>query len=359
MHEIQLETAFLNIPSHHLLFTTRDLEELTSHKRTIMALNRTFTLNTGAKIPAVGFGTWQAAPREVEKAVEIALKAGYRHLDCAAIYRNEAEVGSGIKASGVKREDIFITTKLWNTNHDSYADAEKALNKSLQDLGLEYVDLYLMHWPVAFTPGDKWFPLDEQGVFKLSNTPFVKTWQFMEQLVDTGKVKAIGVSNFNIRRLKELLEVAKIVPAANQIEAHPYLQQQELFDFCKQHDILVEAYSPLGNNQTGEPRTVDDAEVHAVGKSLDMDPGQVLVSWGVQRGTVVLPKSVTEKRIIGNFQDKVLPDESFSRLNKLERHKRFNFPARWGADIFDEIGETRAREIAQESAQQNLKNFTV
>jgi diketogulonate reductase-like aldo/keto reductase len=324
-----------------------------------MALNRTFTLNTGAKIPAVGFGTWQAAPKEVEKAVENALKAGYRHIDCAAIYRNEAEVGAGIKASNVKREDIFITTKLWNTNHDSEADVEKALDKSLRDLGVEHVDLYLMHWPVAFALGAKWFPLDDQGVFKLSNTPFTTTWQYMEKLLQTGKVKAIGVSNFNVRRLKELLSVCKTRPATNQIEAHPYLQQSELFDFCQKEGILIEAYSPLGNNQTGEPKTLDDAEVHAVGKDLGMDPGQVLVSWGVQRGTVVLPKSVTAKRIASNFQDQVLPDNAMDRLNALERHKRFNFPARWGYDIFDEFGDAEVKRIAKEAGPENLEKFTV
>ncbi|KAJ9658608.1 hypothetical protein H2198_003626 [Neophaeococcomyces mojaviensis] len=324
-----------------------------------MALNRSFTLNTGAKIPAVGFGTWQAAPKEVETAVEIALRSGYRHIDCAAIYRNETEVGAGIRKSGVSREDIFITTKLWNTKQHSYEEAEAGLDKSLRDLGLQYVDLYLIHWPVEFASGDKWFPLDNNGVFQAKHSNIPQVWSFMEKLLETGKTKAIGVSNFNVRRLKELLATCKVKPAVNQIEIHPYLQQSDLMAFCKSQDILLEAYSPLGNNQTGEPKTVDDVEVHAVAKSLDMDPGQVLVSWGVQRGWVVLPKSVTEKRIKGNFQDQVLPEEAMKKLDALERHKRFNFPARWGIDIFDEKDEAELKKIAAESGEENKTKFNV
>ncbi|KAJ5406454.1 hypothetical protein N7465_007738 [Penicillium sp. CMV-2018d] len=323
-----------------------------------MAIQTHFTLNTGAKIPAVGFGTWQAKPLEVENAVEVALKQGYRHIDCAAIYRNETEVGAGIKKSGVPRDEIFITGKLWNTKH-APEDVLPVLNKTLNDLDVDYLDLYLMHWPCAFRGGDKWFPLDENGVFELADIDYITTYKAMEKLLATGKVKAIGVSNFNIRRLEELLSKVDVVPAANQIEAHPYLQQPELVNFCNSKGIIIEAYSPLGNNQTGEPRTVDDPVVTEVAKEVSMDPGPLLASWGVQRGTVVLSKSVTPSRIAANLQVKTLPDGAYAKLTGLERHKRFNFPANWGYDIFEEVGQEAVRKAAIAAGPANKIKFTV
>ncbi|WPH03944.1 NADP(+) coupled glycerol dehydrogenase [Acrodontium crateriforme] len=317
-----------------------------------------FGLNTGQKIPAVGFGTWQAAPHEVEKAVECALQSGYRHIDAAAIYRNEREVGKGIENSGVPRSEIFVTTKLWNKDH-APADVEPALDQSLKNLGLEYVDLYLMHWPCAFKSGSKWFPLDEEGSFALAKTDYVATYKAMEKLLTTGKVKAIGVSNFNIRRLEDLIAKVDTIPAVNQVEAHPYLLQPELFQYCKDKGIVLEAYSPLGNNQTGEPRCVDDPLVHEVARELGMDPGVVLASWGVQRGQVVLPKSVTASRIQSNLHVKKLPEEAYEKLNSLSRNKRFNFPSRWGFDIFDEWGEEAVKKAGIEAREQNKKLFTV
>ncbi|KAL1952773.1 hypothetical protein VTO42DRAFT_4264 [Malbranchea cinnamomea] len=178
----------------------------------------------------------------------------------------------------------------------------------------------------------------------------------MVKLLGTGKVKSIGVCNFNIRRLEELLSKTDHPPVVNQIEAHPYLQQQKLFDFCKANHILIQAYSPLGNNQTGEPKVVDDPKVQGLAKRLGKDGGQLLVSWAIQRGTVVLPKSVTESRIRSNREVFELPPDVMEELNSLERHKRFNFPARWGVDIFDEVGNDQARKAALDWAEENKKN---
>lgn len=211
----------------------------------------------------------------------------------------------------------------------------------------------------AFKPGDKWFPLDDEGVFQLDDIDFVTTYKAMEKLLTTGKTKAIGVSNFNIRRLNELLPQVSVVPAVNQIEAHPYLSQKDLFQFCKDKNILIEAYSPLGNNQKGEPRTVDDPLVHEIGARLGLDPGAVLYSWGVQRGTVVLPKSVTPSRIASNLHVKALPEDVMAQLDGMEKHKRFNFPANWGYDIFDEAGEEAVKKAAREAAPTNKVKFTV
>ncbi|KAH8196121.1 hypothetical protein TruAng_009720 [Truncatella angustata] len=321
-----------------------------------MPLSTEFTLNTGAKIPAVGFGTWQAPNNEVIEAVKTALKSGYRHIDCAAIYRNEAAVGEGIKQSGVPRSDIFVTGKLWNTKHDP-KDVESALDKTLSDLGTDYIDLFLMHWPCAFEPSDKWFPIDDRGVFKLADIDYVATYTAMEKLLSTGKTKAIGVCNFTVNKLQDLLSKAKIVPAVNQIEAHPYLQQRALVDFCKSKDILIEAYSPLGNNQTDEPKVIDDAKVKDLASTSGLDTAQLVLSWGVQRGTVVLSKSVTPSRIESNLKVQELSQETFAQINNLERHKRFNVQARWGYDIFEELGDDAVERIARETGPENLEKF--
>lgn len=181
----------------------------------------------------------------------------------------------------------------------------------------------------------------------------------MEKLVKSGKVRAIGVSNFTASRLDNLITKTKIVPAVNQIEAHPYLQQPKLVEYCKSKGIQVAAYSPLGNNQTGEPRTVDDPLVAELGKKLGLDIGQVLYSWGVQRGTIVLPKSVTPTRIESNLKVRDLPQGTFDQLNGLERNKRFNWQTRWGFDIFQELGEEEVKRVARETGPENLQKFGI
>jgi diketogulonate reductase-like aldo/keto reductase len=181
----------------------------------------------------------------------------------------------------------------------------------------------------------------------------------MEKLLETGKVRAIGISNFNINRMEKFLPRVNVMPAVNQIEAHPYLQQPELKKYCEDKGILLEAYSPLGNNQTDEPRTVDDPKVHELAAKAGLDPGVLLLSWGVRRGTVVLSKSVTPSRIVANLYVKKLPDDIFAELNALERHKRFNFPINWGFDIFEEAGEEAVEKAAIESGPSNLQKFKV
>ncbi|GKZ22078.1 hypothetical protein AbraIFM66951_008817 [Aspergillus brasiliensis] len=312
-----------------------------------MALNRTFKLNTGYDMPAVGLGTWQSKKDEVRDAVIAALKCGYRHIDAAAVYGNEREVGDGMRLSGVPREDIFLTSKLWNTHHHP-EHVEEAVDKSLADLQTDYLDLYLIHWPVAFSYSTTTIqPVNEKtGLIDVVDVPIKDTWAAMEKLVEKGKVRSIGVSNFTREKIEELLKTAKITPAVNQIEAHPFLQQRDLLEWSTQKGIVIAGYSPLGNNIYNIPRAVDDQLVIETAKTLNKTPAQVLISWAVQRGTVVLPKSVTPERIESNFQDFILPDDAFSAIQSLERHQRMNFPARIGVDIFGEKGEESVKRSA-------------
>ncbi|KAL8947532.1 MAG: hypothetical protein Q9222_006193 [Ikaeria aurantiellina] len=205
-------------------------------------LNTKFKLNTGAEIPAVGFGTWQDKDAQ-EDAVTEALKAGYTHIDTARIYGTEPACGAAIKKSGIPRSKIFITTKLWNHHHHP-SDVEPALDASLADLGTDYVDLYLMHWPVAFARGSTPFPKDSAGKMINGDTDYVDTWKAMEAVYKKGKARAIGISNFSRKETERLLRETEVVPAANQIEVHPYLQQREACEWFRAKGIHVQQYSP-------------------------------------------------------------------------------------------------------------------
>lgn len=295
-----------------------------------------FKLNNGLTLPAVGLGTWQSKPNEVKNAVELALKSGYRHVDAAAVYDNEKEVGEGIKASGVPRKDIFLTSKLWNTHHKG-EDVERAVDTSLADLQTDYLDLYLIHWPVSFRRinDTERFPIDEQtyGV-DVIDVPIIETWRAMEALVKKGKIRTIGVSNFSIAKINEIWDAAEIKPAVNQVELHPYFAQPELVKWCQDKGIVVEAYSPLGNNIYSLPMAIEDPVIIQLAEKLGKTPAQIVLSWIVQRGVVVLTKSVTPSRIKSNLEVSELPSDVFEKVNSLDRDHRYNLPARLGVDIF-------------------------
>ncbi|KKK26001.1 hypothetical protein P175DRAFT_0517790 [Aspergillus ochraceoroseus IBT 24754] len=289
-----------------------------------------FKLNTGQEIPAVGFGTWQAQKGEVEKAVEIALKSGYKLIDTAYCYDNEHEVGKGLQAafdSGIKREDIFVITKLWN----SYSTrAEVGLDKSLKALGLDYVDLYLVHWPIGVNPNgndDKFPKLPDGSRDVLWDHDHVETWRSMERLLETGKTKAIGVSNYSKPYLEQLLKHAKVIPAMNQIENHPQLPQQEVVDFANQKGIHIAAYSPFGS--TGSP-LFQNEHVQRIAQQNGVSPATVLLSWHVARGTTPLAKSVTKSRIEENLKIIDLNSEDVKALDNYVANsgdqKRYVYP---------------------------------
>ncbi|PGH08837.1 hypothetical protein AJ79_05841 [Helicocarpus griseus UAMH5409] len=324
-----------------------------------MSLGRKATLNTGHQIPLLGYGTWQSAPGEVGAGVFQALKAGYRHLDLAHIYQNQREVGEGLKKAfkeipGLKREDIFITSKLWN-NHHKPEHVEKSLDISLEELGLDYLDLFLIHWPVSFEyrSDTELFPLDAASTnpkkdVKIDDSiSLVDTWKAMTQLPKS-KARSVGVSNQTIEHIEALIKATGVVPAVNQVERHPLLQSNDLVKYCKEKNILITAYSAFGNNTIGEPLLVTRPEIKAIAERLSATPAQVLLAWAQVGGHSVIPKSVTPSRIVENFKEIDLSPEDVSTISDLGKvPKRYNTPyayysPRWDINIFGEESEKGA-----------------
>ena len=294
------------------------------------------THGSGA-IPAVGFGTLIPDPLATKQATNTALEVGFRHLDCAERYRNESAVGDAMqaafKAGTVRREDIFVTTKLWNTNHRPER-VKPAFDASRQRLQTDYVDCYLVHTPFAFLPGDEQDPRDENGqVIYDSGVTLVETWRALERLVDDGHCKAIGLSDVTLEKLREVVGAARIKPAVVQVESHPYLPEWELFDFCREHGIVLLAFAALGHGMT--PRVLDDPVITGIAERVHKTPAQVALAWAVQRGTAFLTSSTKPANIQANFDISALPEDAMREMReRITANVRFNTVVETGVPGF-------------------------
>ncbi len=290
-------------------------------------------LNTGFKMPCLGLGTWKSESGLVGDAIKHALvNCGYKHVDCAYIYQNEKEIGeafSSVFSNGIKRDDVFVTSKLWNNSHDPN-DVEKACRDTLIDLKLDYLDLYLMHWGLATPVSKGSSPKGKNGKYDLAPISVRETWEAMENLVKKGLVKSIGVANFTGAMLIDMLSYTKTVPAVNQIELHPYLQQERLIEFCNDVGIAVTAYSPLGSpgnsiDRAELPVLLDDLLIIKLAHKYDKSSAQILIRWGLQRDTILIPKSVNFDRILENISvfDFVIDSGDMDSISRLDKKMRY------------------------------------
>ncbi|MGZ3615095.1 MAG: aldo/keto reductase [Thermodesulfobacteriota bacterium] len=284
-------------------------------------------LNNGSEIPALGFGTLIPDPTETKKAVKAALEVGFRQFDCAERYRNEKEVGEAMKEAlrvgKIRREELFVGTKLWNTNHRPER-VKPAFEASLKKLQLDYVDLYLIHTPFAFKPGEGQDPRDENGkVIYDEGVTLLDTWRALENLMDEGRCKAIGLSDISLEKVQQIFESARIKPAVVQVESHPYLPQWDLLDFCKKKGIVLLAFAPLGHGI--EPKLVEDPVITTISKRLKKTPAQVLLAWALQRGTALITTSKNPNRIKENFDVSALPEDAMKEIREgINTQYRYN-----------------------------------
>jgi diketogulonate reductase-like aldo/keto reductase len=294
-------------------------------------------LSNGSFIPALGFGTLIPDLNDTESAVLTAVEVGFRQFDCAERYRNENAIGEAIRRvlteGKVRREDLFIATKLWNSNHRPER-VRPAFEASLGRLQLDYVDLYLMHTPFAFKPGDDQDPRDEKGnVIYDEGVTLLDTWQAMESLVDGGRCKAVGLSDVSAAVLQEVYDAARIKPAVVQVESHPYLQQSDLLDYCKSHGIVLQAFAALGHNMA--PKLIDDPVITAIARRENKTSAQVVLAWAVQRGTALLTTSTNPNYIRENFEISTLPEDAMQEINEgIKMRHRFNVVVETGVPGF-------------------------
>ncbi|KAF8013481.1 hypothetical protein BT93_I1350 [Corymbia citriodora subsp. variegata] len=305
------------------------------------------TLNNGFKMPAIGLGVWRMEKKEMRDLIINSIKIGYRHFDCAADYQNEAEVGEALaealQTGLVKREELFITTKLWNSDHGHVIEACK---DSLKKLQLDYLDLYLIHFPVATKHtgvGTTGSSLDDEGVLEIDTTITLETtWRGMEELVSMGLVRSIGISNYDIFLTRDCLAYSKVKPAVNQIETHPYFQRDSLVKFCQKHGICVTAHTPLGGAVAntewfGTVSCLEDPVLKGLAEKYKKTVAQVVLRWGIQRNTAVIPKSSKVERLEENFQvfDFKLAEEDMALIKSIDRAYRTNQPAKfWGINLY-------------------------